>query len=162
MKIAYIHGLESTITPDHPKIIWLNDNASETYTPQINYRNPNAFDKIFNYIKKMKPDIIVGSSMGGYFSYIIGGILGIDTVLFNPAMVGRSFDPLVPDTKYEFRDTNHSVYFGKKDRVIDGAKVREFFSFEGFGTFDFNYYNGGHRVPFDIFTTAIKNKIKKY
>ena len=70
MKIAYIHGLESNITPNHPKVIWLNKYAHEVYAPQINYKDPTSFNKIFNYIKDFKPDVIVGSSIsptGGRF-----------------------------------------------------------------------------------------------
>lgn len=154
MKIAYLHGLESTIDPKDPKIIWLNDNFTEVYSPQINYKNPGEFDKILRHIKKMNPLYIVGSSMGGYFSYLIGSKLGIKTILFNPAVIGRSFEPVV--NVGGIKGTAHNVYFGKSDKVIDGMEVRKYFGSEGAGDFQYNYYNGGHRVPADVFIGAIK------
>ena len=154
MKIAYLHGLESTIDPKDPKLIWLNDNFTEVYTPQINYKNPGEFDKILRHIKKMNPLYIVGSSMGGYFSYLIGSKLGIKTILFNPAVIGRSFEPVV--NVGGIKGAAHNVYFGKSDKVIDGMEVRKYFGSEGAGDFQYNYYNGGHRVPVDVFIGAIK------
>lgn len=154
MKIAYLHGLESTIDPKDPKIIWLNDNFTEVYSPQINYKNPGEFDKILRNIKKMNPLYIVGSSMGGYFSYLIGSKLGIKTILFNPAVIGRSFEPVV--NVGGIKGAAHNVYFGKSDKVIDGMEVRKYFGSEGAGDFQYNYYNGGHRVPADVFIEAIK------
>ena len=154
MKIAYLHGLESTIDPKDPKLIWLNDNFTEVYTPQINYKNPGEFDKILRHIKKMNPLYIVGSSMGGYFSYLIGSKLGIKTILFNPAVIGRSFEPVV--NVGGIKGAAHNVYFGKSDKVIDGMEVRKYFGSEGAGDFQYNYYNGGHRVPADVFIGAIK------
>lgn len=85
MKIAYLHGLESSIDSSSLKIIWLNDNFSHVYTPSVNYHNTNSFTNILTQIKKHKPDYIVGSSMGGYFAYLIGATLEIPTILFNPA-----------------------------------------------------------------------------
>ncbi len=153
MKIAYLHGLESNIDQKDPKIIFLNT-FDEVYTPSINYKDPSTFNKLFKDIKKMQPDLIVGSSMGGYVSYLIGSKLAIPTLLFNPAMVGRSMDPIVDLTG--LRGSKHTVYFGKSDNVIDGSAVRQYFNDKGVGSFDYNLYSGGHRVPVDVFINTIK------
>ncbi len=97
MKIAYLHGLESNIDQKDPKIKFLNKNFNKVYSPSINYRNDNTFNKLYKDIKSLNPDLIVGSSMGGYVSYLIGSKLSIPVLLFNPAMVGRAFDPVVDD-----------------------------------------------------------------
>ena len=39
MKIVYLHGLESNIDQKDPKIIFLNNNFDEVFTPSINYKN---------------------------------------------------------------------------------------------------------------------------
>ena len=71
MKVVYLHGLESTSRPSNPKIKWLNSNFDEVYAPQIDYKKEKTFKELLSKIKSMNPDLIVGSSMGGYFSYIL-------------------------------------------------------------------------------------------
>ena len=158
MKIAYLHGLESSIDKKDPKIIFMNDAFDEVYAPSINYKDNSIFNKLLNDIKKFQPDLIVGSSMGGYVSYLIGSKLSIETILFNPAMVGRSFDPTVDNSS--LKGSTHNVYFGKSDKVIDGDAVKTYFNEEGIGNFKYNYYNGEHRVPVDVFISAIKNVLR--
>jgi len=155
MKIAYLHGLESSIDPKDPKIIFLNDNFDEVYTPSINYKDNSTFSRLLNDISKMKPDIIVGSSMGGYISYLIGSKLSIPTLLFNPAVVGRTFEPNTDDS-IGSTGTKNSVYFGKSDKIIDRYAVKKYLETEGVGTFKYSKYTGGHRVPADVFIDAIK------
>ncbi len=152
MKVAYLHGLESIIKDNDPKIVWLRAKFTEVYTPDIDYRNDNTYNTIFNHIKKLNPDIIVGSSMGGYFAYQIGAQLKIKTVLFNPAVVGRSFEPKINDSN--MKGTQNNVYLGKNDTVIPGKEVRKYFATE-VGTFTYKQYNGEHRVPAGIFIDAI-------
>ena len=155
MKIAYLHGLESTIDPKDPKIVWLNNNFESVYTPKIDYKNKGAFNTILRTIKNMDPHYIVGSSMGGYFAYLIGSKLGIKTILFNPAVVGRSFDPFVDDIDTKGRN-GHNLFLGKSDNVINGDDVRKFFGDSGMANVNTEYYNGGHRVPVDVFINSIK------
>ena len=155
MKIAYLHGLESSIDPSSLKIIWLKENFDQIYTPTINYNNKESFNNIITHIKKQNPDYIVGSSMGGYFAYLIGATLGITTILFNPAVIGRSFDPVVDDSK--IKETTHNVFLGKTDDLINGALVQSYFSRLGLGEFNYTAYEGGHRVSAEVFIDAIKN-----
>jgi len=157
MKIAYLHGLESTVDSKDPKLIFLNNSFDEVYAPSINYKDPSTFNKLLKDIKKLQPALIVGSSMGGYVSYLIGSKLSIPTLLFNPAMVGRSMDPVVDVTGMS--GSKHTIYFGKSDNVIDGNAVRRYFNDEGVGSFDYNLYSGGHRVPVDAFIDAIRQNL---
>jgi predicted esterase YcpF (UPF0227 family) len=155
MKIAYLHGLESFIDPSSLKILWLKENFDQIYTPTIKYHNKESFTSITAHIKKQSPDYIVGSSMGGYFAYLIGATLGITTILFNPAVIGRSFDPVVDDSK--IKETSHNVFLGKTDDLIDGALVQSYFSRFGLGKFTYTAYEGGHRVSAEVFIDSIKN-----
>lgn len=66
MKIAYLHGLESTVEVNSPKIIFLKSISSSLYAPQINYRDPEQFNRIYQELQVLRPDVIIGSSMGGY------------------------------------------------------------------------------------------------
>jgi len=155
MRIAYLHGLESSIDPKDPKIVWLNNNFKSVYTPKIDYKKKGSFSTILRTIKNMDPHYIVGSSMGGYFAYLIGSKLGIKTILFNPAVVGRSFDPFVGDIDTKGRN-GHNLFLGKSDNVINGDDVRKFFGDSGMANVNTEYYSGGHRVPADVFINSIK------
>ena len=157
MKIAYLHGLESSIDTSSVKIRWLKENFDQIYTPTIMYHNKESFTSITAHIKKQSPDYIVGSSMGGYFAYLIGATLGIPTILFNPAVIGRPFDPVVDDSN--LKETSHSVFLGKTDEVINGAHVQSYFSRLGIGEFTYTAYEGGHRVLVEVFIDAIKNVV---
>ena len=155
MKIVYLHGLESNVDQKDPKIIFLNNNFDEVFTPAINYKDKNTFAKLFSKIKAINPDLIVGSSIGGYFAYLIGSKLGIETVLFNPAVIGRAFDPIVDDTNLS--GARHNVFLGQSDNVISGKDIKTYFNRKGVGSFKYNSYKGGHRVPEDTFINSIKN-----
>ena len=157
MKIAYLHGLESSIDIFSVKITWLKENFDQIYTPTIKYQNKESFASITAHIKKQSPDYIVGSSMGGYFAYLIGATLGIPTILFNPAVIGRSFDPVVDDSN--FKVTTHNVFLGKTDEVISGALVQSYFNRLGQGEFTYTVYNGGHRVSAEVFINSIKDVV---
>ena len=87
--------------------------------------------------------------------YLIGATLGIPTILFNPAVIGRPFDPVVDDSN--LKETSHNVFLGKTDEVIDGALVQSYFSRLGLGKFTYSAYNGGHRVSAEVFIDAIEN-----
>lgn len=157
MKITYLHGLESKIDPKSEKIIWLNTNFELVYTPSINYRDDDTFNSLLTKIRVQKPNYIVGSSMGGYFAYLIGNTLEIDTILFNPAMINRPFDPKVKPTV--LLGATHQVFLGKDDTVVNGLKVKSYLNRSGVGKFNFEEYQGGHRVPAHIFINSIKNKV---
>ena len=156
MKIAYLHGLESSIDQKDPKIIFLNENFDKAYMPSINYRDDSTFDKLYKDIKSLNPDLIVGSSMGGYVSYLIGSKLSIPVLLFNPAMVGRTFDPVVDDS--DLKKTKIEIRFGKSDSVVSGKEVRKYFK-DNKVSFNHTVYDGGHRVPADAFINSIKDML---
>jgi len=151
MKISYIHGLESPSIG--PKSTWLNERFS-TYIPSINYTDPSSFERILNGCKGSK--LIIGSSMGGYFAYLISQHLGIPTLLFNPAVVDRTLQPEVEESDNPKR-AKHVVYLGKNDNVISGSKVKKWFSNNGTGSFVYNKYDGEHRVDYDVFIDAISD-----
>jgi len=151
MKISYIHGLESD--PIGPKSTWLNDKF-DTYIPSVNYNDPSSFEKILNGCKGS--NLIIGSSMGGYFAYLISQHLGIPTLLFNPAVIDRNVEPTIIESDNPKR-AKHNVYLGKKDNVIKGSKVKKWFSNNGIGSFSYNRYDEGHRVPYEDFIAAVSD-----
>lgn len=154
MKIAYLHGLESTVEVNSPKIIFLKSISSSLYAPQINYRDPEQFNRIYQELQVLRPDVIIGSSMGGYFAYLLGSKLGIKTILFNPAMCGRSFEPVTDQTG--LFGTRNYIRFGESDTVIDYKKVIKYFNTQETGHYQYGFTGNGHRVPETVFTEEIQ------
>ena len=91
MNVLYLHGLESK--PTGPKMKYLKDRFENYYAPEIDYENPEAFEEILDLCIAEEFDMIIGSSMGGYFAHAIGTTLGTPVIMFNPALHSRSFDP---------------------------------------------------------------------
>ncbi len=158
MKIAYLHGLESTISEINPKISWIREYFKEAYLPTINYRDAKQVNTIIEKLKSNPPDIIVGSSMGGYLAYLLGSSLDIQTVLFNPAVVNRSIELDVKSIKLNKNKNN--VYLGKSDTVINGQDVIKYFNTQRNSSFNYAYYEGSHRVPVDVFIAAVEETVK--
>ena len=154
MKVSYLHGLES---PNYgPKVDWLNEKFDNTYVPKMDYNSKTVFKESLEGCKGSS--LIIGSSMGGYFAYLIGQHLRIPTLLFNPAVVSRNFDPIVELPKKG--RTKNTVYLGKNDNVIKGSKIKKYFSNEGVGSFKYYTYDGEHRVPEKVFIEAISETLK--
>jgi predicted esterase YcpF (UPF0227 family) len=76
-KIIYLHGLESS--QGGKKVDFLSQN-SLVYAPKLDYKNPNEFQRILKEIQAFEPDLIIGSSMGGYVAYQIASHLNISVL----------------------------------------------------------------------------------
>ena len=152
LRIAFLHGLESPHISD--KTEFLNKEFSFVYAPKMDYYDPNLFEKTLKEIQENKIDLIVGSSMGGWFAYCLSTITNIPTLLFNPAFHSRSFDPVVNTGDHFPRQT---IVLGMKDEVIKEADTVEYLHNNNIGCLVF-FENIGHRTPIDIFEKYV-NKI---
>jgi len=150
MKIAFFHGLESPAVSD--KSEYLQGKFPDAYTPAIDYNNPSSFDEVLKQVKDRKIDLLVGSSMGGWFAYCISTLTGIPTVLFNPGVQGRTFDPNV---RIGSKAAKHQVVLGKRDEVLAPIKTVAWFKENGIGTPKFNWESNDHRTPLNIFQKYI-------
>lgn len=151
MKIAFFHGLESK--PISDKTEFLIQNFESAYIPAMDYLDSELFNRVLREIQIRKPDLLIGSSMGGWFAYCISTITGIPTLLFNPAVQGRSQEPFV---KRGSTKAKHTVVFGKADNLIIPSKSISWFKTNGIGKFDFNFESNGHRTPIGIFQKWVK------
>lgn len=155
MKILYLHGLNSN--PNTEKLEWLKSLGFDVLGPFINYSDIKTFNKIYKQAKDFNPDLIIGSSAGGYIGYLIGNLLNIDTILFNPALHSRTFNlPVNTTGKYK---PKHNIFLGKFDSIINPIKTEELVKYLD-GNFSLFYYSDGHRVKFKVFKESI-NKILK-
>ena len=115
MKVWYLHGLESD--PGGPKVDFLNEVAAEVFAPAMDYKNHKAFGELYRKVtKEGKPDLIIGSSMGGYFADALASHFGIEVLLFNPALHSRSIERNLP---YGNINCKKTFVVGTEDDVIN-------------------------------------------
>jgi len=155
MKIAYLHGLESDNTG--PKNDWLRTIASDVYDPLINYKEKGIYKRILDEIREFGPDLILGSSMGGYFASRISKALAIPAVLFNPALHSRSFEPDTKGSGGEWHNPKTLVVFGSKDDLISPEKTLELLDTSKVKT---EFYDHGHRTPTKVFKDSVRKFAK--
>ena len=156
-KVLYLHGLESKQGGD--KVDFLAGECM-IHAPAIDYRMENLHGKIHNIIMDYKPDLIIGSSMGGYVAHEFAKAFNLPAILLNPALHSRSFEPdldtfiLGFDTKFIERQI---VLLGMNDDVIIPQLTKTML--EGDRRFVIEEGEHGHRTPLDIFID-IYNKYK--
>ena len=118
IKVLYLHGLESEQGGD--KVDYLAKKY-EVVAPAMDYYDPQRFVQTVELVKEFEPDVIIGSSMGGYFAYKLATIFGTPVVLLNPAMHSRYFEP---EGVYEgTEEVIGTMIMGHKDDVIDPKKT---------------------------------------
>ena len=86
MNILYVHGFASSYDPDSQKVQALKT-IGEVTGIDIDYSTSvkDIESHIGKTIMTNQPDIIIGTSMGGYFSALLGSKYGIPFVAINPA-----------------------------------------------------------------------------
>lgn len=152
IKIAYLHGLGANNLG--PKNAWLKT-FSEVYDPLINYADKTIYQKLKSEVIDFQPDLIIGSSMGGYFAYQILKELNLKAILFNPALHSRSIEPDVSGSfDGEFRPKIR-VVFGENDNLIDPKKTITILKNEGYENSDFTILEHAHNTPLPIFKSEI-------
>ena len=145
-RVLYLHGLESSNVCS--KVDFLKE-VSDCYAPSIKYADPYVEDLLLKMVRAFKPDVIIGSSMGGMTALLLGNYFGISTVAFNPAIHSRSFDP-------EFDKLNNAdpalgftpvVILGMEDDVINPLITKEILD-DAFIDCVIEEVEGmGHRIP---------------
>ena len=152
MKILYLHGLESK--PGGPKVEYLEMLGHEVHNPKINYLDSDQFKILHDEIAIAQFDLIIGSSMGGYFGYELGRHFDIPVLLLNPALHSRSIEPRV-EKLHEDLAADPLVFLGvgANDDVINYEKTLEILDDEARCFFRPNYFKGnhGHQTPLDFF-----------
>jgi len=98
MNILYIHGFKSQFKEQSEKVQALNT-LGKVFGVTLDYTK--TFDEIkktllkFVLDKDMDIELIVGTSLGGYYSSVIGASAGVPFVAINPVV-----DPVLTLSKY--------------------------------------------------------------
>ena len=141
-KILYLHGLESG--QGGYKVDFLSTKGM-VYAPEMNYESLNLHEFILTL---GIPDLIVGSSMGGYVADVIGSRLGVDVLLFNPALHSRE---IAVNHEYYNNKYKRTIILGTEDDVIDPELTKKLWSIHG-NEAKYDEIEGmGHRTPLDVF-----------
>ncbi len=152
MKILYLHGLNSTNLNERTD--WLSGYGKVIH-PLMDYSNiPAAYKYAERLVKKYKPDIIVGSSMGGFLAYHLGNYTGTPTVLLNPALVMGLI--VKPTNKIYPVKNKHYIALGTQDEVIPPFTTKKILKEDNARAF-IKEYARGHETPPEDFIDICKN-----
>ena len=158
-KILYLHGLESG--QGGPKVDFLAK-ESFVHAPEMDYTRSDIFPFLIETIEEFKPDLIIGSSMGGYAAFILGALYKVPVLAFNPALHSRSIEPNFPEFVKHHYPEKFTIVIGEKDTVIDGNKTLDYLTDyikDKWAVYKIEHIKKmGHRVPLDVFTDMY-NKI---
>jgi predicted esterase YcpF (UPF0227 family) len=143
-KIVYLHGLESE--SGGTKVSFLAEKGM-VYAPAIDYKTLDLNEFIFTL---GMPDLIIGSSMGGYVADIIGSQLGVDVLLFNPALHNRTIIREFNED-YGSEPYKRTIVLGTEDKVINPELTKKLWSVKGNEAIHDEIEGMGHRTPLDVF-----------
>lgn len=153
MNVWYLHGLESSV--GGPKVDFLHSVADKVYAPKMDYNHPEMFSSLLKLAKYNKPDLIIGSSMGGYFADALGSHLGVEVLLFNPALHNRTIEP--EGVTYGETNWERNFIVGTKDKVIDPKATRVYKDLAKTWT---EIEGMGHRTPLNVFKDIYNKGVK--
>jgi len=149
MRVAFFHGLDSA--PVSEKTYALRETFDEVYDPAMDYKNPEMFNIVLKHLQENPVDLLIGSSMGGYFAYCLSTILGTRTLLFNPAVHSRPLEPIV---QLGGKESNHLIVLGNTDTIITPKETEIFFN--DVSGVNIIREDIGHTVPIEVFKKYIR------
>ncbi len=156
-KILYLHGLESK--QGGQKVDFLASEGA-VFAPKMDYKRKDFQKWITNIVEEFQPDLIIGSSMGGYVADILSKAYDIPAILFNPALHGRKFDPEINEFELTFDVKSFNrriVVLGMNDDVVNPQLTKLMLENNWYYTIDEGEH--AHQTPLNKFiVTFIKIK----
>ncbi|MBU3580017.1 hypothetical protein ICN17_08395 [Polynucleobacter sp. 73C-SIWE] len=159
--LVYLHGFRSSprsskavMTSEAVKALSTADNSMEWYCPQLLASPKQSMDMVTKHIDQSKADriVVIGSSLGGFYTNYLAEKYGCRAVALNPAVyAARELAPHVgmmtaydSDEPFDFRPeyidelkalqiqriSNPSRYFliaAKGDELLDWKEMAEFY-----------------------------------
>ena len=145
--VIYFHGLETT--PGGIKVDFLDQEVDFLEAPAMDYTKEDIFEEWLDYVKTEEPDLIIGSSMGGYFAMALATHTGIPILVFNPAIHSRTLE--IDGVKSGTERLKGLVVLGKDDGVINPGPTMAMLKGAWNDLEIVVEKDMGHRVPLDIF-----------
>ncbi len=110
MTILNIHGYNGS--SENAAYVALKELGHKVVSPQIDYDSSDA-DKIFKAVSDLytyaKPDLIVGTSFGGFFACLLSAVYNVPSVAVNPCL--KPFE-ILPNLGYTHDIRNLIGLFG--------------------------------------------------
>lgn len=126
MHILYIHGLDSE--PNPFRISQLETAGHVVSALHLDYRTePDSYKILRDHCRNHQVEFIVGSSLGGFLGFWLGKELGINSLLFNPAMPNLETDEAGIDPNFEDQPQNRWVVIGAEDDTVNPHQNWEYF-----------------------------------
>ena len=153
MRILFLHGLESK--PGCEKVQLLQSLGHIVQSPKIEYKDDKSYENLYKLTKHNNYDVIIGSSMGGWFAWNLGKELGVPVLLLNPALHSRSVNPAIGEWVGEEKKASKVfLALGLYDDIISPDKTLEWLKDND--KLDFNPNNTlkaiyGHRTSVERF-----------
>ena len=143
----YFHGLESS--QGGIKVQFLDQEVDFLEAPAMDYTKEGIFEEWLDYVKNEEPDLLIGSSMGGYFAMALATHTGIPVLVFNPAIHSRSIE--INGLESGTEKLKGLVVLGKKDDIINPGPTMAMLQ-GNWNDLDMVVEEKmGHRVPLDVF-----------
>lgn len=145
-RVLYLHGLESSNTGS--KVDFLNE-VSDCFAPYMDYKDIHVEKHLMKMVQAFKPDVIIGSSMGGHAALLLGHYFNIPVIAFNPAIHSRSFDPDFSKLSNEDPKIGFTpiIVLGMEDDVINPLITKEILDDAFFECVIEEVEGMGHRIP---------------
>tara|TARA_R100001591_G_C4310610_1_gene172772 strand:- start:90 stop:590 length:501 start_codon:yes stop_codon:yes gene_type:complete len=143
----YFHGLESS--QGGIKVQFLDQEVDFLEAPAMDYTKEGIFEEWLDYVKNEEPDLLIGSSMGGYFAMALATHTGIPVLVFNPAIHSRSIE--INGLGSGTEKLTGLVVLGKKDEVINPGPTISMLQGTQNNLDIIIEKEMGHRVPLDVF-----------
>ena len=155
----YLHGLESSNVCD--KVDFLKERAI-VLAPSIDYRKSNIEEELMYMVESFQPDLIIGSSMGGFMGMALANRYNIKCIAFNPAIHSRPIEPNLPSLQHDDVRFGFSpiVVLGLEDDVIDPAKSEDLLEQMDIECEIERVEGLGHRIPFNVFVNIYNKYVK--
>ena len=155
-RILYIHGLDSTLSAEKRTVL---ETYGQVIAPEINYRtSPNILDELLKTHYNNLPDVIIGSSLGGFVGYWLCIAFGKPALLFNPALAVKNLQKFVPENTPSPTQPTHLV-LGLKDDTVPPADTLQWLKTHAAGAnCEIKLRSTlGHQIPIDVFQTEVKD-----
>ena len=169
MKILYIHGYGGKANGSTSGFIKKTFPNDEVFAPTYSYWAPNLATKQINdYINQYNPDVVIGTSLGGF--YVLQINCGLPRIVINPA-TPEDIKKIDPNTAFvnilqkQFECmpdktlSTVSIFFGIKDGV---ATHRDEWIKRFMGKFGFSirYVNMSHEVSEEFISHDLKDLLE--
>jgi uncharacterized protein len=151
IRAYFFHGLESELPSS--KVDIMEQMGWEVGSDLMKYKSGEPYKLALEKVKKFKPDILVGSSLGGLTARYLSSYLDIPVILLNPAFPFKDYNMDFPDRYGEFIPKAW-VLLGAKDATVDFRQNKK--EMESYGAC-ISVDDHGHRTPKDIFKAFLES-----